>query len=193
MNVHRRCEGPIFELVNAIAYDGRMVNATVDRDAASRAAGASRAGSTCLPAAAPKGTGSPTKVARLDALLEHLGMNGYDFRQVFAVSPFRDVAWQLRRRADDPRHPGMVGGTIHTIQGREADTVILVLGSDPGKPGARQWVADQPNLLNVAVSRARQRLYVIGDHDAWIDLPYFRELGGLRRVAPPGARARVPG
>ena len=118
-------------------------------------------------------------------------MSGYDFREVFAVSPFRDVAWQLRRRADDPRHVGMTGGTIHTIQGREADTVSLVLGGDPTKSAARRWVADKPNLLNVAVSRARQRLYVIGDHDAWIDLPYLRELRGLRRVALPAGQART--
>ncbi len=191
MNVHRRCEDPIFDLVNAIAYDGRMVNATVARvpHPALRV-------ETCwldVPSSggASEGHWILEEGARLDALLEHLGMNGYDFRQVFAVSPFRDVAWQLRRRAEDPRHPGMVGGTIHTIQGREADTVIVVLGGDPTKPGARQWVADKPNLLNVAVSRARQRLYVIGDYDRWIDLPYLRELSGLRRVAPRAAGASV--
>ncbi|MDO9353605.1 MAG: AAA domain-containing protein, partial [Solirubrobacteraceae bacterium] len=188
MNVHRRCEPVIFELVNAIAYGGRMVNATVPREAHP----ALRVETCWLDV--PSGSGSeghwiPAEGHRLDALLAHLGMNGYDFRQVFAVSPFREVAWQLRRRADDPRHRGMTGGTIHTIQGREADTVILVLGGDPTKPGARRWVSSTPNLLNVAASRARQRLYVIGDHDAWIDLPYFRQLGGLRRVAPPAARA----
>ncbi|MDQ8045032.1 MAG: AAA domain-containing protein, partial [Patulibacter sp.] len=188
MNVHRRCESPVFDLVNAIAYGGRMVNATMPREPhpALRVP-------TCwldVPPGTLAGEGhwNPDEGARLDALLEHLGRSGYDFREVFAVSPFREVATHLRRRADDHRHRGMTGGTIHTIQGREADTVILVLGSAPGQAAARRWASMKPNLLNVAASRARQRLYVIGDHDAWIGLPHFRELAGLRRVAPPWAR-----
>ncbi|MEH3053369.1 MAG: AAA domain-containing protein [Patulibacter minatonensis] len=193
MNVHRRCEGPIFDLVNAIAYGGRMVNATAERSAHP----ALRVPSCWLDvpqgpsdprARGRRGDGHwrPAEGERLDDLLAHLHREGYDFSELFAVSPFRDVARQLEQRAR--HHRGMTGGTVHTIQGREADTVILVLGGDPARHGARAWAAAKPNLLNVAVSRARQRLYVIGDHAAWAHLPYFRELAGLRRV-PPRERA----
>jgi hypothetical protein len=54
---------------------------------------------------------------------------------------------------------------------------LFVLGTDPspGK-GARDWAAHPVNLLNVAVSRARCRLFVIGSHTEWSGAPNFGEL-----------------
>ena len=49
--------------------------------------------------------------------------------------------------------------------------MILVLGG--GNDGAREWAALTPNLLNVAVSRAKDRLYVIGDRSKWEAHQYF--------------------
>jgi superfamily I DNA and/or RNA helicase len=71
-------------------------------------------------------------------------------------------------------------GTVHTFQGREYDVVILVLGG--GSPGARHWAASTPNLLNVAVTRAKDRLFVIGDHSAWADVGHARVLANVLPV-----------
>jgi superfamily I DNA and/or RNA helicase len=60
------------------------------------------------------------------------------------------------------------------MQGKEADVVILVLGTDSSAAGkARDWVGTAPNLLNVAVSRAKRRLYVIGGYAEWHAAPGF--------------------
>ena len=58
-------------------------------------------------------------------------------------------------------------GTVHIFQGKEADEVIFLLGCDTGREarGAVKWV--NKNIVNVAVTRAKFRLYVIGDEDAW--------------------------
>jgi superfamily I DNA and/or RNA helicase len=66
---------------------------------------------------------------------------------------------------------------VHTFQGHEHDVVILVLGG--GTPGARQWAASTPNLLNVAVTMASNRLYVIGDRAAWQTVGFARYLDRL--------------
>ena len=60
------------------------------------------------------------------------------------------------------------------MQGKEADIVVLVLGGSNG--GQRGWAAETPNLLNVAVSRAKRRLYVIGNRDLWKQRQYFNQL-----------------
>lgn len=60
----------------------------------------------------------------------------------------------------------------------EAEVVFLVLGTAPAQAGvgARAWAAAKPSQLNVAITRAKHRLYVIGDADQWGNLAYFYEL-----------------
>jgi len=52
-------------------------------------------------------------------------------------------------------------GTVHSFQGSEADTVIVAPGISPGDPAGRLRFANDPNLFNVMVSRARERCIVI--------------------------------
>jgi superfamily I DNA and/or RNA helicase len=68
-------------------------------------------------------------------------------------------------------------GTVHVVQGREAEAVILVLGApDPNQAGARGWAGSRPNLLNVAATRAKEVLYVIGNRELWRRAGVFKEL-----------------
>lgn len=61
-----------------------------------------------------------------------------------------------------------MSGTVHTFQGKEAEHVIFLLGGDPRQPGViSSFAGAEPNLINVAVTRARRRLYVIGDRRFW--------------------------
>lgn len=74
-------------------------------------------------------------------------------------------------------------GTIHTVQGREADSVVLLLGAPKAaQHPARAWAAGTPNILNVAVSRAKQNFYVVGSYGAWSGVAHARELATLRRA-----------
>jgi AAA domain len=172
--VHRRCDRPMFDISNQIAYDGLMIEATDPTLA--RAFAASY---PMLPQSKwidvrseiSHGHWIPAEGDEVDRILAHLGKIEFHLSQVMAISPFRDVAQPLRERAD--ANSGLRAGTIHTAQGKEADIVILVLGSDPAREGARVWAAERPNLLNVAVSRAKRRLYVIGDREAWMRQRHF--------------------
>jgi superfamily I DNA and/or RNA helicase len=99
---------------------------------------------------------------------------------IFVITPFKVVEQEMRRRLERATDllralgvkvrewPRDRVGTIHTFQGREADTVILLLGApNASQHRARQWAASPPNIINVAVSRAKQNLYVVGSEQAW--------------------------
>ena len=52
-------------------------------------------------------------------------------------------------------------GTVHGFQGAERDAIVVSLALDDDSPaGARRFV-DDPNLLNVMVTRARRRMIVL--------------------------------
>jgi hypothetical protein len=171
LRVHRRCDEPMFSISNRIAYGGLMVFGTKPRDALTTLR------ESCwidVTGSEAEGHWIPAEGRALDTLLSEIKqtITPSDDLKLFVISPFRDVVRQLQRTAiQNPLR--VTYGTVHTAQGKEAAIVILVLGTDPRWPGARNWAARKPNLLNVAVSRAKHRLYVIGNREAWKGHRYF--------------------
>jgi predicted nucleic acid-binding Zn-ribbon protein len=167
LRVHRRCDDPMFSISNAIAYDGLMVHQK-------QPAVVALPGSCWIDVrgGANDGAWFPDEGKALEALLGALINTHRASRDdIFLVSPFRDVVRQLRSIGDRHGLNKARIGTVHTTQGKEASVVIMVLGG--GAAGARDWAASKPNLLNVAVSRAKARLYVIGDRRDWSARRYF--------------------
>lgn len=107
---------------------------------------------------------------------------------LYVVTPFVIVAQGLRRlvlesallRAAIPELDRWAReriGTIHTVQGREAEAVVFVLGApNEEQTGARGWAGKEPNLLNVAVTRSKEAIYVIGNRTLWRSAGVFSTL-----------------
>lgn len=189
--VHRRCDEPMFSICNSMAYSGRMIRAGTEQKPCTFTVGPN-AGRELPISCWYNVSGNPGekldrqwRVQEGDELLRRLRElfeGGIRPEDIMVMAPFKVVADRVRDIFTDAvleyahySHSAALvvaknhAGTIHTSQGREADVVFLVLGSKPGSQGAgsRSWVNSSPNLLNVAVSRAKRRIYVIGNRIDW--------------------------
>jgi superfamily I DNA and/or RNA helicase len=177
LTVHRRCDQPMFGIVNAIAYDGLMIDGTSDGPRErfdTTHPGLRRSTWFDVTSGGFDGHWNSDEGRALDRLLDTIADAGVPMSDVMVIGPFRDIARQVHGRTR--RYPGLTAGTIHVAQGKQADIVVLVLGTNPVNTGARQWASGKPNLLNVAVSRAKRRLYVIGNRQKWSTCRYFEKL-----------------
>lgn len=216
--VHRRCDEPMFSICNDMAYSGRMVRVGPEHQPCTYPSGL-HAGeelptSCWYDVSSGPGMSSRTQWRQEEGIelrkrMRGLLQGGIDPANILVIAPFRAVAnevWKIfedevrktsrSNRSDARRLAQEQAGTVHTSQGREADVVFIVLGSKYGSQGAksRSWVNHSPNLLNVAVSRAKRRVYVIGDFSDWKngtytsliakDLPVVRGDEEAREVMP---------
>lgn len=165
--VHRRCESPMFDVCNEISYDGLMVNET-KRPLSTYVYPASRWINI-------EGVGhdriAPKQIEKaLEIVTRAFGSCDVgSLPSIFVITPFRKVCGELRAKRPESvdaaaweKFKRSNIGTIHTFQGKEADEVVFVLGG-----GKKNSDFVDSNMVNVAVSRAKRRLYVIGDYDAW--------------------------
>lgn len=189
--VHRRCIEPMFSIANEIAYNNRMIHGSVeDKDIepiTHKALGHNRWNDSqgdCVLKQYKRELGEEVK-----ALLLELAAHNGDLSSIYLITPFKAVKRELKeelRRSKSQllSNSSWTGkkfndflknnvGTVHTFQGKENNTVILVLGCDERNSGGASWASSKPNLLNVAVTRAKKHLIIIGDIQVWCDKSYF--------------------
>ncbi len=180
--VHRRCISPMYDISNEISYGGIMKQQTAPPKASKKFV---RQKSEWINVVgAEKGNKNHFVEAQAEKVCEILeeAFAISDEPNIYIISPFKSVVEGIRsyigkycdmnaqtkiRKDHILSQDTKRIGTVHTFQGKEADEVIFLLGCDdsPGASGAVKWV--NPNIVNVAATRAKYRLYVIGDEDVW--------------------------
>jgi len=93
-----------------------------------------------------------------------------DYTKVGVVAPYRNHAVMLQKQLPS----GAEADTIHKFQGREKEAIIF--NTVKNKIGA---FIDNPNLINVAVSRAIKEFIVV--KSASMELPHGTNIGDLIR------------
>lgn len=172
LRTHRRCNNPMFTIANDIAYNQQMVKGTQDEEKESYI------GKSTWFDVNVEGSGENQVIKEeIDLLKEKIKelRNSNYTKEIYIISPFKAVSYECKKtlNIDNNENSSIKCGTIHTFQGKEADVVFLVLGSQPESVGSRKWASSKPNMLNVALTRAKKRIYVIGNKTLWREQPFF--------------------
>ncbi|MEJ5285545.1 MAG: AAA domain-containing protein [Brevinematia bacterium] len=193
LRVHKRCIDPMFSIANKIAYNGFMFCSTPIPDEVNV-----QFNTDFLDCKGNiKGRHFvPAQAIEVKTILINEIKTLKNLPDIFIISPFVEVAKKLKEYLFKPLKKGLqkysqhnfkLGewlnthiGTIHTFQGKQAEGVILCLGLDNTCEGAANWASRKPNLLNVALTRAKYRFVAIGDQDIWLNKNYFEKLKELK-------------
>jgi len=175
----------MFSVSNKIAYSGLMVSAKVENRSDIRGVlGPSRWIDVAGSGEDKWCTQEGDEVVRMLRQLAQAGVAS----DLYVITPFVIVADRLRSTIretgviqgwvdDEWRWINERVGTVHTAQGREAEAAIIVLGApNPSQTGARNWAGGRPNILNVAVTRAKEVVYVVGNRKLWSEAGVFSDL-----------------
>ncbi|MEJ7534097.1 DEAD/DEAH box helicase [Staphylococcus hominis] len=181
--VHRRCLNPMFTIANQIAYDNKMVLPSNIK----------KEGKVGWYHVVGKASSKQYVKVHGEKIIELLvndwreALNkGENEPSSFVISPFSAVQMRIKSLVKQ-KLPKMLDmdkrminkwadksiGTVHTFQGKEAQKVYFVVGTDKTQEGALNWSCEKPNLLNVAVTRAKKEFYVIGDMQRIQSKPFY--------------------
>ncbi|RZN41521.1 MAG: DUF559 domain-containing protein [Methanosarcinales archaeon] len=110
---------------------------------------------------------NPPEVDAVCELVKQLrACEGFSAFTIGVVTPFKRQALSISEKLDEIGVITMdiTVGTAHKYQGDERDVMIFSPVVAKGiSDGAARWVEEPHNLINVAVTRAREALFVVGD------------------------------
>lgn len=172
LNEHYRCAPAIAGLANKLFYQGRL-DILTDSTAPDRLA---VSGSAIewhdVPGDARRGERGRSWVndMEVDAVVDlstALDAELPRTASVGVVTPFRAQASAIESKLEGTTRTITVG-TAHRFQGGERDVMIFSLVGGDGMPSRTlDWFDQQRELWNVAITRARSRLIVVGDARLW--------------------------
>ncbi len=116
-------------------------------------------------------------------------------KSIGIVTPFRAQKDLIAELLETSGQAEVLVGTADTFQGDERDIMIfspVVSHGMEKKPGAIRWIEDPHNRINVALTRARDANFIVGDFEVCRNLPgilgklieYCETIELLRETSP---------
>ncbi|SFO38953.1 Superfamily I DNA and/or RNA helicase [Pseudobutyrivibrio sp. JW11] len=181
--VHRRCISPMYDISNAISYNGIMKKKTAEPKAGLQKQFIKDRSEWIDVVGKERGNGDHFVEAQGEKVCEllEIAFSKNPEPSLYIISPFTTVVAGIKEyiKRYCKNHPDtkidkdyMLDyeykkiGTVHTFQGKEANEVIFLLGCDDSDKNTGIGFVNK-NIVNVAVTRARYRLYIVGDAKGW--------------------------
>jgi hypothetical protein len=172
LDEHYRCHPDVIAVPNRLFYRGRLTVLT-DPAAPERTSVAGPAVTwRHVVGMAERGTSgrswrNPAEVADVALCVQELVAELPESATIGVVTPYapqKDALCEALATFGDRVRVG----TVHRFQGGERDVMVFSLVASAGYPPRRfDWADQQPELWNVAITRARSRLIVVGDAQVW--------------------------
>ena len=168
LNEHYRCHPQIAEFVNRQFYGGQLTILTETRNQKRLERDPIVWSSLEGKPSRPGQRGSWINTAEVQKVNDCVN---YILREVpdasvGVVTPYKAQADRIANSWQDESRVRV--GTVHTFQGGERDVMVFDLVAGPAMPGGSiAWLEAERNLWNVAISRARSHLIVVGNRSFW--------------------------
>lgn len=140
---HYRCHPKIIEFCNQHFYNGELVAMTVDN--------AEDNVLQVVQTVEGNHARGHFNQREIDVIVQEVLPQYADSGSIGIITPYRQQADEINKALGKD-----IASTVHKYQGRECDTIIMSMVDN--KPTE---FSDDPNLLNVAISRAKTHLYVV--------------------------------
>ena len=155
---HYRCHPKIIEFCNQKFYDGELVTMTTDH-------GEDKVLQVVRTVKGNHARGLFNQ-REIDVITQEVIPEYVDMGTVGIISPYRSQAEEINKAIGTD-----IASTVHKYQGRECDTIIMSMVDN-----APTEFSDDPNLLNVAISRAKTHLCIVTNGN---DMPKDTNLAQL--------------
>ena len=140
---HYRCHPKIIEFCNQKFYDGELVSMTTDK-------GEDKVLQVVRTIKGNHARGHFNQ-REIDVITQEVMPEYADMGTVGIITPYRSQAEEINKVIGSD-----IASTVHKYQGRECDTIIMSMVDN-----APTEFSDDPNLLNVAISRAKTHLCIV--------------------------------
>ncbi len=142
---HYRCHPKIIEFCNLMFYEGKLIAMTQDKGEAD----------VMEVLFTGRMTHDHRNHAEINEIKEHVLSSLTGKGSTGIITPYRNQADEINSQLNTD-----IASTVHKYQGRECDNIVMSMVDNKITE-----FSDDPNLLNVAVSRAKSRLVIITNKD----------------------------